>query len=42
MSASGEAGEAIGLPAADAALAAALAGPIPGEENADVEQLTLE
>jgi DNA-binding transcriptional MerR regulator len=30
------------LPAADAALAAALAGPIPGEETADVELLTLE
>jgi DNA-binding transcriptional MerR regulator len=30
------------LPAADAALAAALAGPIPGEEAADVELLTLD
>jgi DNA-binding transcriptional MerR regulator len=30
-----------GLPPSDAALAAALAGPIPGEESADVELLTL-
>lgn len=40
-SADNEAG-AVGLPAADAALAAALAGPIPGEESADVELLTLD
>jgi DNA-binding transcriptional MerR regulator len=41
MTSSSEAGS-LGLPAADAALAAALAGPIPGEDSADVELLTLE
>jgi len=42
MTSSEQAREAVDLPAADAALAAALAGPIPGEESADVELLTLE
>jgi DNA-binding transcriptional MerR regulator len=40
-SAAGRGADAVDLPAADAALAAALAGPIPGEEGADVELLTL-
>lgn len=34
--------EAVGLPSADAALAAALAGPVPGEEPTDAQLLTLE
>jgi DNA-binding transcriptional MerR regulator len=39
---SGSEGPPAGLPAADAALAAALTGPIPGEETADLDLLTLE